>query len=91
MSSSEELPLEILLKQPRTLMVLLDTYEGLAQACDQMTQRASQGTLDTAAQTQLRQFEALYVKRVGVDVAMRQQVRRRAREIIQAQSAAHAE
>ena len=86
MSLPHELPVDLLLKQPRALMVLLDMYEGLAESCDEMQSRERQGPLDPATKAQLRQFQSLYVSRVGVEVSNRKQVKLRAGEIIRSQS-----
>lgn len=78
-----EQPLDTLLKQPRTVMFLLEMYEGLAQFCDQLLVLASSNSLEPSAQAQLNRYRTFYVKRVGVDVTHRDALRQEADKIIQ--------
>jgi hypothetical protein len=78
-----EQPLDNLVKHPRTVKILLDMYEGLAQSCDEMIQRAKQVPLDTATQANLDRLRDSYARRIGVDVTHREKLRQEADRVIQ--------
>lgn len=78
-----EQAVENLVKHPRTVKILLDMYEGLAQSCDQMIERAKQERLDTATQANLDRLRESYVRRIGVDVTNREKLRQEADRVIE--------
>ena len=90
MSSQGEPVLAKLLDQPRTVMVLLDMYEGLALSCDDLKKEADQSPHDAAVKSNLDKYKNLYKKRVGIDVALRVDLRREADDKIKAESSAEA-
>lgn len=76
--------LESLMKQPHTVMFLLDLYEGLAHSCERM-QRNVTG-LDLAGRALLERNNLFYRKRVGVDIEQREMLRREAVNLIEMES-----
>jgi hypothetical protein len=70
-----------LMKQPHTVMFLLDTYEGLADVCEQMMQGAREQA--GAGESQFERSRKLYQKRVGVDFTQRGQLREAAGKVIE--------
>jgi hypothetical protein len=57
-------------------------YEGLAQSCEEMM-----GTLlDSSAEALLLQYKALYIKRVGIDVSKRKDLREKVDALLRAEA-----
>jgi hypothetical protein len=72
-------PMPDLLERPLTMRMLLDTFEGVAETCEELARTNPE---DSSVKQQLELSRNLYRNRVGIEVEQRQEVRRRVDERI---------
>jgi len=74
-------------RNPRTQCMIIDLYEGLAKACENLEHELQTRTVNrSAVEAELRRSAALYKGRVGTDYCSRRQLRQQAAAMVVART-----